>query len=77
MTIEQTVNIPESRLVHLDLELPPEFPAGQTILTFRPASELKSKSNTPISDRLAGCCSNLGNLSLEDIRKERLSKHLK
>ena len=61
----------------MDFELPPEYPAGQTILTFRPASDVKRKSNTPISDRLAGCCAGLGYIDLEEIRKERLTKHLK
>jgi hypothetical protein len=36
MTITQTVDIPADRRLHLDFELPPEFPAGKTVITFRP-----------------------------------------
>ena len=36
MTITQTVDILADRRVHLDFELPPDFPVGKTILTFRP-----------------------------------------
>jgi hypothetical protein len=35
MTIEQTVEIPNSR--QLFVNVPPEFPVGRTILTFTPA----------------------------------------
>jgi hypothetical protein len=35
MTIEQTVEIPVDH--RLTLEIPPEIPAGRTILTFTPA----------------------------------------
>jgi hypothetical protein len=36
MTITQTVEIPTSR--RITLEVPPEIPVGETILTFTPAS---------------------------------------
>ncbi|MDR2662344.1 MAG: hypothetical protein LBC31_05035 [Treponema sp.] len=35
MTLTQTVDIPASRRITLDI--PPEFPEGKTILTFTPA----------------------------------------
>jgi hypothetical protein len=37
MTIEQTVDVPASR--RLTLDLPPEIPAGKVILTFTPAQD--------------------------------------
>ncbi|MDR2143841.1 MAG: hypothetical protein LBP29_05685 [Treponema sp.] len=40
MVIEQTVEIPASR--RLTIEVPPEVPAGRTILTFTPAPEISS-----------------------------------
>jgi hypothetical protein len=39
MTIEQTVEIPVSHLI--TIEVPPEIPAGKVILTFTPAAEPK------------------------------------
>jgi hypothetical protein len=40
MVIEQTVEIPASH--RLTIEVPPEVPAGRTILTFTPAYEVSS-----------------------------------
>ncbi|GMO66076.1 MAG: hypothetical protein Ta2A_14070 [Treponemataceae bacterium] len=34
ITMQQTVDIPASHRLDLRLDIPPEFPAGQTILTF-------------------------------------------
>jgi hypothetical protein len=39
MTIEQTIEVPASR--RITLEVPPEIPAGKVILTFTPAVEPK------------------------------------
>jgi hypothetical protein len=39
MTIEQTIEIPASR--RITLEVPPEIPAGRTIIAFTPANEPK------------------------------------
>ena len=44
MTITQTVEIPESR--RLTIEVPREVPAGRTILTFTPAPERNYDSET-------------------------------
>jgi hypothetical protein len=40
MVIEQTVEIPASR--RLTIEVPPEVPVGKTMLTFTPVPELSS-----------------------------------
>jgi hypothetical protein len=42
MVIEQTVEIPASH--RLTIEVPPEVPAGRTILTFTPACEVPSEA---------------------------------
>ena len=41
MTITQTVDIPASR--RITLEVPPQIPMGPVILTFTPASILKKR----------------------------------
>jgi hypothetical protein len=84
MTIEQTVEIPaDHRLV---IEVPPEIPEGRAILTFTPApavpatarrTDTTRKPATPISDRLLGIASQAGDISLDELRAERLGKYLK
>jgi hypothetical protein len=87
MTIEQTVEIPaDHRLV---IEVPPEIPAGRAVLAFTTAGEEKktpldrgtaekknTQRSTPLSDRLLGIASHAGDMSLDEIRAERLSKYL-
>ena len=84
MTITQTVDIPADR--RITLEVPREVPPGKTILAFTPASdrgvtgrkvESAPESATPLTDSLSGILSSLGDISLEEIREERLAKHLK
>ena len=90
MTITQTIEIPADR--RITLEVPSEVPTGPVILTFTPASAAKQGSaaaipsekpgeeaavrNTPRADRLLGAAAGLGDISLDEIRDERLSKHL-
>jgi len=51
MTITQTVEIPNDRR-RITIEVPPEIPAGRTILTFTPASTgtmpAKEADSTPL-----------------------------
>jgi hypothetical protein len=84
MIIEQTIEIPADH--RLTLEVPREIPTGRAILTFTPAPVLPAvaksadtteKRATPISDRLLGIASHLGDISLDELRTERLSKYLK
>jgi hypothetical protein len=56
MTIEQTIEIPANHRLDLHLDLPPEFPAGKTILTFTPASVANAKAWRS----LYGICKNSG-----------------
>jgi hypothetical protein len=44
MTIEQTIDVPASR--RLTLDVPPEIPAGKVILTFTPAEDSPSEDET-------------------------------
>jgi len=89
MTITQTIDIPADR--RITLEVPREVPAGRTIIAFTPASAMKQDiaaaipsekpreatvRNTPRADRLLGAAAGLGDISLDEIRDERLSKHL-
>ena len=101
MTITQTVDIPASH--RLTIDVPREVPAGPVILTFTPAAakkpvnqrsaeparsadeqakrraeflaELRSQP-TPLADSLSGILSGLGDITLEQIREERLAKYL-
>ena len=80
MTITQTVEIPASH--RLTIDVPPEVPAGRAILMFRPAGgqsadKAGQKRRTPITDRLAGCLAGVGDITIEEIREERLEKYLK
>jgi len=77
MIIEQTVEVPTSH--RLTIDVPHEIPAGPTILAFMPiqkADKVKEKHGTPITDRLAGCLAGIGDISIEEIREERLAKYL-
>ena len=112
MTITQTVDIPNSR--RLTIEIPREVPVGmaQVELKVIPCSSrvsgnvnrrfvdapaprsgdtipfLKDEENTepplkslagaatPHADRLLGAAANLGNITLDEIREEKLAKHL-
>jgi hypothetical protein len=77
MVIEQTVEIPVNRRIFLDLPL--ALPAGKAKLELKvtPVSAQLDKlqsSETPLSDRLLGAFSG-SDLSLEQLRAERLSKY--
>ena len=90
MTITQTIDIPESRRLRLDLEIPREIPAGRAQLEYKvtpfvkkeekPATPLKCLVGikTPRSDRLLGAAANLGDTTLDELRDEWLTeKYLK
>jgi hypothetical protein len=48
MTIEQTIDVPASR--RLTLEIPPEIPIGKVILTLTPAQDDSSADALPEQD---------------------------
>jgi hypothetical protein len=87
MTIEQTVEIPASHRLSLEILAPEEIPAGPAVveLKFTPIVENRDKllsktfneNATPHTDALLGILSGIGDISLDEIRSERLAKHLK
>jgi hypothetical protein len=85
MTIEQTVEIPADHRVFFEFLAPKEIPIGPARLELKVTPVLKRQAepetetgnNTPLTDALSGILSSLGDISLEQIRDERLAKHLK
>jgi hypothetical protein len=88
MTIEQTVEIPASRRVTFDL--PSTFPVGKAkvALVVYPEEDRAPvershpiqagiEQATPLTDRLSGILSHIGDISPDELRAERLSKYLK
>ncbi|MCL2043275.1 MAG: hypothetical protein FWG89_03955 [Treponema sp.] len=90
MTITQTVDVPANR--RITLEVPREIPEGKAQVEFKVIPFVKqdktvpplynkkgdgNRSETPISDSLVGILSHLGDITLEEIRDERLARHLK
>ena len=82
MTIVQTVDITADRLI--TIEVPPKIPTGRTnvIIQFPAPADAQSEgstsknSPTPISDSLVGILSGIGDIDIDEIRMERLAKHL-
>jgi hypothetical protein len=87
MTIEQTVEIPVDHRIFFEFLAPDEIPAGLARIELKvtPVIEKQEKATvkkeitgpTPRADRLLGVASHLGDISLEEIRAERLAKYLK
>ena len=83
MTIVQTVDITPDR--RITIEVPTKIPTGRTnvIIQFPVPADTQSEGNTaknsptPISDSLVGILSGIGDIDIDEIRMERLSKHLK
>ena len=86
MTITQTVEIPPDR--RLTIEVPREIPVGSARLELNviPFAKKEEKAEphlktlvgvaTPIADSLLGVAANLGSITLDEIREEKLAKHL-
>jgi len=80
MTIEQTVDITADR--RIIIEVPPKIPTGRTnvIIHFPVPADTQSEENaakdspTPISDSLVGILSGIGDIDLDEMRMERLSR---
>jgi hypothetical protein len=87
MTVTQTVEIRASHRVFFQFLAPKEIPVGPARVEVKVTPVLESrdesvpetgkKSATPLTDSLSGILSELGDISLEDIREERLAKYLK
>jgi len=88
MTIEQIIDIPADRRIFFEFLAPTEIPAGPARIELKltPVTEKQGGSGpekgstgqaTPRADRLLGIAAHLGDISLEEIREERLAKYLK
>jgi hypothetical protein len=88
MTIEQTVEIPADHRIFFEFLASKEIPAGPAMVELKvtPVIEKQEKTAakkesadlaTPRADRLLGIAAHLGDISLEEIRTERLAKYLK
>jgi hypothetical protein len=90
MTLEQTVTIPADRRLHLDFDIPFEIPEGKARIEMKVIPFVKKEEipepplkclvgvETPRSDRLLGAASNLGNVTIDELRDEWLTeKYLK
>jgi hypothetical protein len=87
MTIEQTVEIPADHRIFFEFLAPEEIPAGPARVELKVTPVVKEQGKavskkeitgaTPRADRLLGVASHLGDISLEQIREERLAKYLK
>jgi len=92
--MEQMITIPSDHRVFFEFLAPREIPAGPAKVEFKvtPVIEKKDKSEpnvgkdsalskgsaTPISDSLLGILSHVGDITIEEIREERLTnKYLK
>ena len=85
MSYTQTVEIPDNRRIFL--VLPPEVPVGRAQVEVKVFPFVKKDQNqeaplkcligvsTPRADRLLGAAANLGNITLDEIREERLAKY--
>ena len=67
MTIEQTVDIPVDRRVHLDFEVPFEIPAGKARVSVTPL-EKTPKTDIPLLS-LRGSCKGLDTMDAYFARK--------
>jgi hypothetical protein len=67
MTIEQTVEIPADRRVHLDFEVPFEIPAGKARISVTPL-EGTPKTDIPLLS-LRGSCKGLDTMEAYFARK--------
>ena len=86
-SMEQVVEIPTNRRIYVDVPL--EVPAGKAHLEVKvvpfvnneekPEPPLKCLIGveTPRADALLGILSHVGDITLEEIRDERLAKYLK
>ena len=79
MIIEQTVEIPANRRLHLDIDIPCEIPTEKVQIEVKvfPFPKKTENSATSITDSLVGVLSHAGDITLEEIREERLAKYLK
>ena len=87
MTITQTVDIPESAANRrLTIDVPREVPSGRARVEIKVIPFVKKEEKpapavstgaTPHTDRLLSLLSGIGEVNIDEIRDERLAKHIK
>ena len=87
MTITKTIEVPADRRVYFEFLAPQEIPEGKAKIEMKlipvierqdkPAPKSADEEETSPVDALFGILSGLGDITLEQIRDERLAKHLK
>ena len=88
MTVEQIIDIPADHRVFLEFMAPKEIPAGPAKVELKVTPVIKKKdqiiagafsqgSATPLTDALSGILSHVCDISIEEIRAERLAKYQK
>ena len=82
MVVEQIIDVPPSRRIILDL--PPDLSVNKVRVSVFPVTEkqktgkaLLNKRATPHTDALLSILSGIGDIDPDEIRAERLAKHLK
>ena len=84
MTVTQTVDTPENR--RLTIEVPREIPTGRAQVEIKVITLIKKEEKTapkvttgatPHTDKLLSLLSNIGEINIDEIRDERLAKHIK
>jgi hypothetical protein len=76
MTLEQTVEIPASRRLHLDFEVPVEIPVGKAKITITPQVEKPAENIHEAVKNLRGIAKKMGStLTVEhflEMKREEL-----
>ena len=84
MTMTQTIDIPVDR--RITIEVPREVPIGRAQFEFKVIPFVKKEEKpepqvitgaTPHTDRLLSLLSGIGEVNIDEIRDERLAKHIK
>jgi len=80
LTIKIPREVPTGATVRLELKIIPfekkEEKSPTLHLTKKELDGMLQTAHTPISDSLTGILANLGNITVEQIREERLAKYL-
>jgi hypothetical protein len=84
ITIEVPREVPEGK-ARVELKVIPfvkkeedkPLPKGKLFRSKKELDEFLANAHTPISDSLTGILAHLGDITIEQIRDERLAKHLK
>jgi len=87
MIITQTIDVPADRRVFFEFFAPKDIPTGRAHVEVKvipdirkndkPLQKNAGERSTPHTDALLSIFSSMGDVSLDEIRTERLARHLK